>query len=333
MRLVYSSQYNITFFGIERFHPFDSRKYGRAWALLEKELGPTLAKYHERVDRPVSEAELLMVHTQEYLDTLHSSIAIARALEMPQLAVLPASVLRWRILRPMRWAVRGSVLAGRCALRYGLSVNLSGGYHHAKPAHGEGFCLFSDAALMIRQLRADRQLGATDPILYVDLDAHQGNGVCHQFRDDPSVRIFDMYNREIYPRGDFAARERIDWDVPLDFNITGAHYLRLLRTRLPALLDESSSSERPRLAIYNAGTDPYAYDQLGGMCLSSSDIKERDLFVIDQLEARKIPVVILLSGGYSKESFQLVAATVRALVQRCESLADGAAGNERTARS
>jgi histone deacetylase 11 len=318
MRIVYSRQYNITFFGIEHLHPFDSQKYGRAWDVLRKECGPVLAKYHQTVDRPASDEELLMVHTSEYLQTLRSSLAIAAALEMPQLAVLPASILQWRILRPMRWAVRGSVLAGRAALQSGLAVNLSGGYHHAKPGKGEGFCLFSDAALIIRQLRADGQLGATAPVAYIDLDAHQGNGVCHECRDDPSVRIFDMYNRDIYPRGDLVARQRIDCNVPLEFNTTGAHYLRLLRSRLPAFLDESSCADPPRLAIYNAGTDPYAYDQLGGMCLSAADILERDLFVIDQLQSRRIPVVMLLSGGYSKESFQLVAATIRKLLQRCK---------------
>jgi histone deacetylase 11 len=300
-------------------HPFDSRKYGRAWELLRKEFGPVLAKYHQPVDRPVSDEELLMVHTPEYLESLHSSRALAAALEMPPLAALPASIIRWRVLTPMRRAVRGSVLAAREALETGLAVNLSGGYHHAKPGQGEGFCLFSDAALIVRQLRTEKQLEVGRPVLYIDLDAHQGNGVCHQFRDDLSIRIFDMYNREIYPRGDLLARQRIDCDVPMDFNTTGAHYLRLLRSRLPAFLHESTISERPQLAIYNAGTDPYAYDQLGGLCLSASDVLERDLFVIDQLRGRSIPVVMLLSGGYSKESFRLVAATVRKLLLRCES--------------
>jgi histone deacetylase 11 len=316
MRIVYSPRYNITFFGMERFHPFDSRKYGHAWDLLEEEFGAELSKYHVPVDRPVSEKDLLLVHTREYLASLHSSAAIAAALEMPQLAALPATLTRWRILRPMRWAVRGSVLAAQQALQFGVGVNLSGGYHHAKPDQGEGFCLFSDAALIVRQLRLAGRLGETDTVLYIDLDAHQGNGVCYQFRGDSSVRIFDMYNAQIYPRADAIARGRIDGDVPLESGCTGAHYLRLLRGRLPDFIDASFASTTPRLAIYNAGTDPYDGDQLGGMRLSAADILERDLFVFDHLQAKKIPVVMLLSGGYSAESFRLVAATVRALLKR-----------------
>jgi histone deacetylase 11 len=90
--------------------------------------------------------------------------------------------------------------------------------------------------------------------------------------------------------------------------------LRLLRNRLPQFLDRWS--EKPRLCIYNAGTDPYVHDRLGGLCLSDADILERDLFVFEELATRKIPAVMLLSGGYSKESYKLVAATVSELLRR-----------------
>jgi histone deacetylase 11 len=313
MKIVYSWHYNITFFGIERMHPFDSRKYGRAWAVLKKELGTKLLKHHVPVERPISEKELLAVHTADYLGSLRSSITLARALEIPLLAVLPAWIARWRVLRPMRWAVQGSIQAARCALESGVAVNLSGGYHHAKPNQGEGFCLFSDAAMIVRQLRAEKRLLPEDAIAYVDLDAHQGNGVCHQFRDDPLVRIFDMYNRDIYPREDYQARDRIDCNVPVEFNCSGTKYLQQLGNRLPQFLD--GWKEKPRLCIYNAGTDPYVHDRLGGLCLSDSDILERDLLVFEQAATRNIPLVMLLSGGYSRESYRLVAATVTELLK------------------
>jgi histone deacetylase 11 len=313
MKIVYSPHYNITFFGIERMHPFDSRKYGRAWAVLKKEFGASLLKHHVAVERPISEKELLSAHTPAYLGSLRSPLTLASALEILPLRLLPAGLIRWRVLRPMRWAVQGSIQAAICALEFGQAVNLSGGYHHAKPNQGEGFCLFSDAAMIVRRLRAEKRLLPAEAVAYIDLDAHQGNGVCHQFRDDPQVHIFDMYNRDIYPRNDFEARDRIDCNVPLEFNCTGARYLQLLRSRLPQFLD--GWSEKPRLCIYNAGTDPYVHDRLGGLCLSSADILERDLFVFEQVAARKIPVVMLLSGGYSKESFRLVAASVSGVLR------------------
>jgi histone deacetylase 11 len=314
MHIVYSRHYNISCFGVERLHPFDSRKYGRAWRLLRRQFGSLLLKNHIPVDRPVSDEELSLVHSAKYLSSLRSAKHVAAALEIPLLQFLPGWLLRWRVLRPMRWAARGSVLAARAALKNGWSVNLSGGYHHAKPDRGEGFCVFSDIALIVRQLRRENLLQAKDPLIYVDLDAHQGNGVCHQFMDDSRVFIFDMYNRDNYPKADFEARNRIDCNVPLSFNCTGSEYLGALRRSLPPFLD-SLSSTGPRLAIYNAGTDVFAGDKLGGLCLSTDDVLDRDLFVIQEFRRHKLPFVMLLSGGYSQQSYRLVANTVARLLR------------------
>ena len=322
MRVVYHPRYNIDLLGLERLHPFDSRKYGRAWAVLRKELGAELSKYHTSVDRPVSDQELLSVHSQEYLASLKNSRTIAMTLEMPMFQICPAWLLRWRVLQPMRWATRGSVLAARAALETGLAVNLSGGYHHAKPASGEGFCVFSDAALIVRQLLAEGLMQKTERVAYIDLDAHQGNGVCHQFRSETNIFIFDMYNRDIYPRDDFEARERIDCNLPVSFNCIGSEYLRLLKSSLPPFLDSLSKSGTIKLGIYNAGTDVFAGDKLGGLCLSEGDVLARDLFVMRELWERRIPAVILLSGGYSGQSFRLVASTVLELIKRHSSSAN-----------
>ena len=53
----------------------------------------------------------------------------------------------------MRWACAGTILAGELALEHGLAVNMSGGYHHAKPDAGEGFCIYSDIGLLVDRLR------------------------------------------------------------------------------------------------------------------------------------------------------------------------------------
>jgi histone deacetylase 11 len=315
MHIVYSPRYNITLGGIEKFHPFDASKYGRAWALLKQEFGPALKRYHREVDNPATDEELSLVHSQTYLASLRSSAVLARALELPFVRFVPAWLLHQRIVKPMRWAVRGSVMAGKAALETGLAINLSGGYHHAKPGAGEGFCLFADAALIVRQLRSERLLSNTDTVLYIDLDAHQGNGVCYEFMEDRAVRIFDMYNRDIYP-GDPAARARIDCDVPLPMGCPGEQYLGLLRDRLPPFMSSLPSHSKPRLVIYNAGTDPFVEDQLGGLQLSGEDILTRDLFVVAQSRLHDIPLVMLPSGGYSSQSYALIAATVAKLLHQ-----------------
>lgn len=315
MTIVYSPNYNMGLLGLERFHPFDVRKFERAWRLLESRFGASLNEWHVDVDRPASDVELLAVHTQEHLSRLRDPAILAKAFEVPAAELVPFTLLDRGFLAPMRWAVRGSVIAAEQALHHGIAINLGGGFHHAKPDRAEGFCLFSDIALMVAQLRASGKL-MNQRIAYIDLDAHQGNGVCHQFLHDSQFFIFDMYNDSIYPTNDRVALGRIDCSVPLPFGCEGPEYLDLLRTRLPGFLDSITRSVQVGLAIYTAGTDVFGGDDVGFLGLSAEHVLTRDVFVINELRRRKIPAVMLLGGGYTTESHRLVATSVAAILEQ-----------------
>jgi histone deacetylase 11 len=127
--------------------------------------------------------------------------------------------------------------------------------------------------------------------------------------------VYDAFNRDIYPN-DPAARARIDCPIPLPPGCAGAAYLQLLKSSLPEFLDAVQRNGRVGLAVYNAGTDVFQGDLLGGLRLDAADVLARDLYVIEQLRARNIPAVMLLSGGYSRESYRLVANTVVELLRR-----------------
>ncbi len=149
MKLVYSPQYNIRFFKLERFHPFDSAKYGRAW----KEIGRTIPHLRDkawvRVPRPASLTELESIHDRDCLHRLHDPRVLAQALELPMARRLPRWIA-WRIIvRPVLWGVAGSLIAAREALTAGLAVNRSDGGHHARSDHGERFFLFIDTDCLI----------------------------------------------------------------------------------------------------------------------------------------------------------------------------------------
>jgi histone deacetylase 11 len=313
-RVIYSPRYNISLFGLERLHPFDSQKYGRAWQVLRKRFGKALDPMWVRPSRPASREEILLVHSAAYLSKLRDTSYLATALEVPVARYVPAWILDWRILRAMRWATAGTIEAARESLKHGLAINLSGGFHHAKPGSGEGFCIYADAAIAIRVLRQEGQLGSDARIAYIDLDAHQGNGVCHCFEQDQQVYIFDMYNSQIYPAYDSAARDRVDCNLRLTSACEGEEYLRTLKNNLPGFLD-SVGREPIGLALYNAGTDVFTGDPLGGLNLSAADILERDLFVVKQLRGRGIPTALVLSGGYTRESYRLVADSVIPLLE------------------
>ena len=309
-RIVYSRHYNIGCFGLERLHPFDSRKYGRAYHALRHRFGRALSHRTISPERPIRREELLHLHTSEYLAKLKDPAYVARALEIPLLRHLPAWAIDRIVLRPMRWATAGTILAAREALTCGLAFNLSGGYHHAGPDRGEGFSIYNDIALAIGALRRDGALGEHGKVVYVDCDAHQGNGVCHAFEKDPRVFIYDLFNSAIYPASDAAAKRRIDCPVPVSPNRTSAEYLATLKSTLPGFLEGVAKSGPIAFAVYIAGTDIFRDDPLGGLAVSAHGVLSRDRFVLRELVDRKIPTVMLPSGGYTRQSYELIADSI-----------------------
>lgn len=263
----------------------------------------------------MSDADLSTFHEALYLRRLNDSAFLAGVLEIPALRRVPAWLIDWRILRPMRWAAMGTAIGAREAIKHGLAVNLGGGYHHASPERGHGFCVYADVGLAIHDLRRGGLLGGEDRIVHIDLDAHQGDGVCRTFAHDSKVFLYDQYNRNVFPQ-DTVARRRIDCDVALDRGCGDTEYLAALEERLPSFLDGVARSGALKLAIYNAGTDVLVGDRLGGLSVSSAGILKRDRFVLQQLVDRKIPTLVLLSGGYSLQSHVLVARMVMELLDR-----------------
>ena len=149
----------------------------------------------------VSTDELSAVHSLSYLsDLVKSPQYLAQALEIPPLALIPYKFIDASVLYPMRLATKGTILAAESALENQIAVNLSGGYHHARRDNGEGFCIYSDIGVAIYQLRNSQKIKFDDKVLVIDLDAHQGNGIARIFYEDKNVLIFDMYNKDIYPK-------------------------------------------------------------------------------------------------------------------------------------
>lgn len=205
----------------------------------------------------------------------------------------------------MRYATGGTLLACRQALQHGVAINLGGGYHHAAADWGGGFCVYADAPLAAKVLHAEGRAGK---VMVVDLDAHQGNGTAAVFQDWPWATIFDLYERDIFP----ARKEPEDYSLPVRSGLTGVEYLSIVQEALPVALD----TVRPDLLIYNAGSDPFTEDPLAGFRLTMSDLAERDLIVITMARERGIPVAMLLSGGYSAESWRIHADGIEGVLTR-----------------
>jgi histone deacetylase 11 len=251
--------------------------------------------------------DLLRVHRPDYLRSLKDSRVLAEILEVPILRRLPAWFVDWRVLLPMRYAAGGTILACRLALEHGIAINLAGGYHHAADTWGDGFCVYADIPLAAATLHEEERV---QNVLVVDLDAHQGDGTAAVFQAWPWASIFDLYEDDLFP----LHKQPEDFPIPVRAGLTGVEYLEIVREALPHALDVV----RPDLVIYNAGSDPYVDDPLTRLRLSQSDLAERDLLVASVTRERSIPLAMVLSGGYSSESWRIHADGIEAILARFE---------------
>jgi histone deacetylase 11 len=301
--LIYSPRYNITALGLEHWHPFDSVKYQRIHAWLIRQ---GLRKRGEFIaPRPCNRGELLHVHSPEYLRSLKHRRELARIFEIRQLAYLPAWLIDWRVLRPMRWATGGTLLACRLALERGLAINLGGGYHHASGTSGGGFCIYADVPLA---LAVPHYEGRFRSALVVDTDAHQGNGTADAIRSWTWAHLLDLFEEDIYPY----CKAQEEMPVPLPALTTGFTYLEILAENLPKALERV----RPDLVVYNAGSDVLAADPLAMLRLTPDEMAERDLYVVTQVRERGIPLAMVLSGGYGPASWEAHARSIEGIVTR-----------------
>ena len=93
-------------------------------------------------------------------------------------------------------AAGGTTLAARLALEQGIGFNIGGGFHHAFPGHGEGFCAIHDVAVAIRKLQTEKKI---ERAMVVDVDVHDGNGTAAIFAGDPTVFTLSIHQLNNYP--------------------------------------------------------------------------------------------------------------------------------------
>ncbi len=263
-------------------HVFPTRKYRlvRERLAAEGAIGPQQLVRAE----PADDRAIELVHTAAYIEKIRTAGFTAG--ELLRLEV-PFSAA----LREASWlCAGGSTLTARHALGHGVAVHLGGGFHHAFPDHGEGFCLINDVAVAIETLRDE---GTVRRALVVDCDVHHGNGTAAVYAREPAVFTFSMHQEANYP----AWKPPSDLDLGLPDGTSDDAYLRLLEEHLPPIVRR----HRPELAFYLAGADPYERDQLGGLGLTIGGLQRRDALAIRLVRAGGAAIAIVLAGGYAMD--------------------------------
>ena len=276
MRFVYHDRFDLQL----GEHVFPAQKYRliRERLMLEG----VVAAGDFITPEPATDEDMLLVHDPDWIRRLKTgtlSYHDILRLEIPYSA--PTMEAFW-------WATGGTILASRLALEERVGFNIGGGYHHAFPGHGEGFCPVNDIAVAIRRLQHD---GSIVRAMVVDCDVHQGNGTAAIFADDKNVFTLSIHQLNNYPE----EKPPSTADIHLEDGVRDDEYL----ARLEAVLRPSLETWRPELVLYVAGADPYELDQLGGLNLSLDGLLRRDELVIRSSLAAGAAVSIVLAGGYA----------------------------------
>jgi len=303
-KLVYSEDYYLPI----GTHVFPAEKYQR----IHKRLLETgVAEPQDFLTpEPASDRDILLVHTPSYVDKLKNGTL--SALEELQMEI-PYSP---ELVRAFWLAAGGSILAADHALKDGVAFNIGGGFHHAFPDHGEGFCMIHDVAVAIRRMQRDDRIRYA---MTVDCDVHHGNGTAAIFAGTriPSAPLpsrssatsnsaatkvrnahaGDVFTISLHQENNYPAMKppsSIDVDLPDE--IGDDDYLAWLDNALSSGLREFE----PELICYIAGADPYREDQLGGLSLTIDGLKRRDELVFRVARTRGIPVMVTYAGGYAR---------------------------------
>jgi acetoin utilization deacetylase AcuC-like enzyme len=204
-----------------------------------------------------------------------------------------------------RRSVGATIGACRVALSEGVAANLAGGTHHAMRDHGQGYCVFNDAAIASRLLHAEG--GRRMRIAIVDLDVHQGNGTASILAGDDLTFTLSIHCESNFP----FRKARSDLDIGLADGVGDGEYLDALERALGSML----SRFVPDFMIYLAGADPHEGDRLGRLKLSMEGLARRDARVFRLARELDVPVAVAMAGGYGHDIEQTVAVhfnTIRA---------------------
>jgi len=305
-KLIYSDHYYLPI----GQHVFPAEKYRR---IHDRLISMGVADPNDFLaPQPAVDEDILLVHTPEYVKKLKTGTLSAReAMEME----LPYS----RDLVDAFWlAAGGSILAARQCMADKVCLNIGGGFHHAYPDHGEGFCMIHDVAVAIRRLQKD---GMIRTAMTVDCDVHHGNGTAAIFAGTktesaplPSVpastggktgagkmrgtHAGDVFTISLHQHNNYPAyKPPSSIDVDLPDGVGDDDYLAWLDNALSSGLRQFE----PDLICYIAGADPYKEDQLGGLSLTIEGLKKRDELVFRVARARDIPVMVTYAGGYARK--------------------------------
>lgn len=254
--------------------------------------------------RLASDAELMLVHTPEYLEAVFRAGSGRSGAEDQYKYELGTEDVP--VFEGMHWAASltagGTLTAAELVMENKVehAVNIAGGLHHAHPAKASGFCVYNDAAVAIAWIK--KRYGAR--VLYIDTDAHHGDGVQNVFYDDPDVMVISIHEsgHYLFP-GTGGINEQGMGDgfgttinIPMEPFTEDASWISALKS----VVTPQARMFVPDIIISQHGCDGHFLDPLTHLSLTMHSFKETPA-VIHELAEQLCQgrLLVLGGGGYS----------------------------------
>ncbi len=249
---------------------------------------------------PAEVESIAEVHSPDYIQAVEETSRLGGLLDAGDTPVCSDSYAVARLAVGGMLAAADAVMAGDVQNAFCV-VRPPG--HHARPAQGMGFCIFSNVAIAARHLQKRHGL---ERILIVDWDVHHGNGTQEAFYEDPTVLYFSVHRYGMFFPGSGSAEERgsgagegFTINVPLWAGAGGEDFLAAFNEELMPAAEEF----RPEFVLISAGFDAHRDDPLGGMALATGDYGTLARVLGDIAEEHcGGRMVAALEGGYNLDA-------------------------------
>ena len=230
----------------------------------------------------IKDSIILLTHERYYYEKLKN-----QQLDKKEIRAIGFPMSKQLIERE-KMIVQGTLECSLISLKYGISMNIAGGTHHAFTNRAEAFCILNDQAIAANFLINNNYC---DKILILDLDVHQGNGTAEIFRGNKNVFTVSFHGEKNYP----FRKEKSDYDYGFNDGTSDKEYLNKIKYEIPRLVENFE----PDFIFYLSGVDIIENDKLGRLSVSINGCKERDKFIFDYCKVNSIPIQVSMGGGYS----------------------------------
>jgi acetoin utilization protein AcuC len=276
--------------GFGRHHPLSIMRHAAILDLCEA-MG-WLTPDRMRIAALPERATLERFHTPDYLEALE--VAARAMMASPQIrARYNLGTMECPLFEGLwdraRASVGGAILAAELALQGYLAFHPGGGTHHGRPDRAAGFCYFNDPVFAIlRLLDAGLQR-----VLYVDLDAHHGDGVQAAFATDTRVTLASIHEEGRWP-GSGGVEDRLNGraiNIPVPRHLNDSEFLLIFRELCRRRLEPL----QPDAIVVTCGADALKGDPLSSMQVSNQALGTATL----ASAALAKHAVVLGGGGYN----------------------------------